>query len=132
MEQSTGVREAMLRFYERFSAGDAAEFARSVSRERDSLVIGTAPTEWYDGRDKWLAAFEEQIAAIPGIRLEAGELRCWEEGSIGWAADRPRFALPDGNAIQSRLTAVLRREDGEWKLVQAHFSVGVADEEAIG
>lgn len=76
MEQSAGVREAKLRFYDRFSAGKAADFARSVSREQDSLVIGTAPTEWYDGRDKWLAAFGEQINAMPDIRLEAGELRC--------------------------------------------------------
>lgn len=132
MEQSVSVREAMQRFYDRFSAGDAADFARSVSREADTMVIGTAPTEWYDGRDKWLAAIEEQIAAIPDIRLEAGELRCWEEGSVGWAADRPRFVLPDGSAIEVRLTAVLRQEDGEWKLVQVHFSVGVADEDAIG
>jgi ketosteroid isomerase-like protein len=131
MQPSAGVREAMLLFYDRFSAGDVASFARSLSREADSMVIGTSPTEWYEGRDRWIAAYEEQITAIPGIRLEAGEVRGWEDGSVGWAADRPRFVLPNGLALPGRLTAVLRREDGEWKLAQAHFSVGVPDETAL-
>lgn len=29
------------------------------------------------------------------------------------------------------LTAVLREEDGDWKVVHLHFSVGVPDEEAM-
>jgi SnoaL-like domain len=131
MQQSPGVREAMQRFYDRFSAGDVGGFERTVSREPDGFVIGTGPTEWLDGRDAWIAGYREQIQAVPGIRLEAGTVRGWEEGTIGWAADRPRFVLPDGTAIPTRMTAVLRREDGEWRLVNAHFSVGVPDDAMI-
>jgi hypothetical protein len=29
------------------------------------------------------------------------------------------------------MTAVLRNESGDWRLVHAHFSVGVPDEQAI-
>jgi ketosteroid isomerase-like protein len=39
--------------------------------------------------------------------------------------------MPDGSAIKTRVTAVLRRDDGTWKLVHAHFSVGVPDEEVV-
>ena len=72
-------------------------------------------------------------AAFPptGLRVEAGDLRAWEEGSVGWLSDTPSFVLPDGTAIRTRTTAVMRREDGDWKLVQAHVSVGVPDEEVI-
>jgi ketosteroid isomerase-like protein len=126
MQQSEGVKEAMLRFYDRFTANDAGSFDRLVSQEQDSMVIGTAPEEWMDDREKFRAAF-----GMEGVRLEAGnDLRAWEEGSVGWLADRPTFVLPDGSTIPTRLTAVMRQEDGEWKLVQAHFSVGVSDEEA--
>lgn len=31
--------------------------------------------------------------------------------------------------MKARLTAVLHREDGRWKLVHMHVSVGVPDEE---
>jgi ketosteroid isomerase-like protein len=131
MQESGDVRQALLRFYEAFSAGDAAGFERVVSREPDGMVIGTGPSEWLDGREAWLAGYREQITAVPGIRLEAGDLRAWEEGGVGWAADQPRFVLPDGAVLTTRLTAVLRQEDGEWRLVQAHFSVGVPDELAV-
>jgi hypothetical protein len=50
---------------------------------------------------------------------------------MGWVVDDPTFIFPDGSAIQTRLTAVMRQEDGRWKLVHAHFSVGVPDEEVI-
>jgi hypothetical protein len=29
------------------------------------------------------------------------------------------------------MTGVLRREDGDWRVVHLHFSVGVPDEQAI-
>jgi ketosteroid isomerase-like protein len=41
------------------------------------------------------------------------------------------FFFPDGSAMKTRLTAVLRREEGAWKLVHLHVSVGVPDEEVI-
>ena len=33
--------------------------------------------------------------------------------------------------MKTRLTAVLRREDGAWKLVHMHVSVGVPDDEVV-
>ena len=43
MEQSVGVREGLLRFYERFSSGEAAEFAEVIARTEGVSVIGTDP-----------------------------------------------------------------------------------------
>ncbi len=90
------------------------------------MIIGTAAHEWHGDRDKWKAAFPPI-----GLRVEAGDIEAWQEGSIGWLADTPSFVLPDGTAIRTRATAVMRREDGEWKLVQCHVSVGVPDELAL-
>lgn len=126
MEESAGVREAMLRYYDRASAGDAASFDQLVSREQASMIIGTAPNEWHGDRDGWKAAFPPQ-----GLRVGAGDLRAYEEGSVGWLADQPSFVLPDGTAVRTRATAVMRREDGGWKLVQAHVSIAVPDEQAV-
>jgi SnoaL-like domain len=50
---------------------------------------------------------------------------------VGFATDEPRFVLPDGQFLPTRLTGVLHQEGGEWKVVHLHFSVGVPDEEAI-
>jgi ketosteroid isomerase-like protein len=131
MERSAGVRDAVLRFYDRFSAGDIEGFGRLISRAGDALVIGTDPQQWGDGRAAWISGFEATSRAWKGIRFDSTDLRSYEEGSMGWAADRPTVVAPDESILKTRLTAVLHREDGEWRLVNVHLSVGVPDEEVI-
>jgi hypothetical protein len=131
MEQSSELKDLMLRFYDRFSAGDVEGFAQTITAWEGAFVIGTDPQQWEDGRAAWIAGYEAQVRQVEGIRLEPGDLRCYTEGSLGWAADRPTFVLPDGSTIPTRMTAVARLEDGAWKLVNAHFSVGVPDDEVV-
>jgi hypothetical protein len=126
MQQSAAVREALLRFYDRLSASDVASFDQLVSKDPATLVIGTAPGEWVTERDRLRFGFEAE-----GVRIEPEHPVGYEEGSMGWVVDEPRFFFPDGSAMKTRLTAVLRREDGAWRLVHMHVSVGVPDEEVV-
>ncbi len=126
VRQSEGVRDAMLRFCERLSAGDVASFEAVVSQEPSSLIIGTAPGEWVTERERMRFGFEAE-----GVRLEAKDPVGYEEGSLGWVVDQPAFVFPDGSAMQTRCTAVMRQEEGRWKLVHMHLSVGVPDEEVV-
>lgn len=103
-----------------------ASFDQLVSREEATLVIGTAPGEWVRERERLRFGFEAE-----GLRLEAGDPQGYEEGSMGWGIDEPTMVLPNGDAVQTRLTTVMLREDEAWKLVHAHFSVGVPDEEVV-
>jgi len=126
VQQSTAVQEAMLRFYDRLSASDVGSFDQLVSQHPATLVIGTAPGELVTERDRLRFGFEAE-----GVRIEAGDPTGYEEGSMGWVVDQPTFFFPDGSSMQTRLTAVLRREDDAWKLVHMHVSVGVPDEEVV-
>jgi ketosteroid isomerase-like protein len=133
MRRSAQVRDTLLRFYEVFSAADLEAFAQIIAHEEDEgvLVIGTDPGDWAEGRQQWIAAREALMHAMEGLRLEAGEEpRGYEEGSMGWVADRPRAVLPEGT-ISTRLTGVVRQEEGEWRFVHVHLSVGVPDEEVV-
>jgi hypothetical protein len=132
MRRSAEVRDALLRFYEVFSAADLEGFAQIIAQEDEGiLVIGTDPGDWAEGRERWIAAREALMHAMPGLRLEAGEEpRGYEEGLMGWVADRPRAVLPDG-PISTRLTGVVRQAEGEWRFVHIHLSVGVPDEEVV-
>jgi ketosteroid isomerase-like protein len=60
------------------------------------------------------------------------ELDAFVEGTVGWASSRFRWMSKDGSEIPMRWTAVFHREDGEWKMVQVHASVGVPNEEVFG
>lgn len=127
MQRSEGVAQAIQRMYDAFTANDLGAFTDLITEEDDTLAIGTAPHEWHVGRAKWLQEF-----GMPGIQLRGGDIVAWEEGSIGWLADRPTFVLPDGSELQVRMTCVLRKERGDWRLVQLHASIPITDEEATG
>ena len=133
MRRSAEVRDTLLRFYEVFSAPDLEGFAQIITQEADEgvLVIGTDPGDWAEGRERWIAARETLTHSMEGLRLEAGEEpQGYEEGSMGWVADRPTAVLPEG-PISTRLTGVVCQEEGEWRLVHIHISVGVSDEEVV-
>lgn len=125
MDPSIEVREAVLDFYGAISAKQVARFDDIVSSHPATLVIGTSPGEWVTERDRLRYGFEAE-----GLTLEAGPRPAgWAEGSVGWFTDEPRYLFPDGSAMRTRLTAVVRREDGRWKIVHMHWSVGVPDDE---
>lgn len=127
MQPSAEIRDALLRFYDRLSASDVESFDELVSQEPATLIIGTAPGEWVTERERMKFGFETEE-----FRIEAGNAPVgYEEGSMGWVVDEPTFTFPDGSAMDTRLTVVMHREDGRWKLVHMHVSVGVPDEEVV-
>jgi ketosteroid isomerase-like protein len=115
----------MLRFYERLSAKDVAAFEGLVSADPVTLVIGTAPGEWVTERARLRYGFE-----VEGVSLEPGASPTgYERGDVGWFVDEPTYHFPDGSRMHTRMTAILQREDGDWRIVHMHVSVGVPDEE---
>jgi hypothetical protein len=85
MRRSAEVRDALLRFYEVFPAGELEEFAQIIVRENEGvLVIGTDPAQWTEGREQWIEAREAVVHAMEGLCFEADEQpHGYEEGSIG-------------------------------------------------
>jgi SnoaL-like domain len=125
MKESQVVQDAMLHFYDRLSASDVGSFDQLVSSNPATVVIGTAPGEIVRERNRLRFGFETE-----GLRIEPGTNPTgYEEGSLGWVIDEPTFVFPDGTPMTTRLTSVMHWEDGLWKLVHMHVSVGVPDEE---
>ena len=127
--------EAVVRgVLESIGTADADAFAEHLSNESDVVLIGTDAKEWWRGRDEVSAAVRAQFAATPGMRVDvrSTDLEGHSSGDVGWAAGRARFEVPHGASNEIRFTAVLRREGGGWKVVQAHSSLGVPNDEAFG
>jgi hypothetical protein len=131
MERSVELRDIILAAFEDYSSDDASAIERHTSRQAEVRLIGTDPNEWFEGEQA--AEVLKREAQDPSFRVSSlDELEVFVEGSVGWASGRPTWMLEDGTEIPSRWTAVFHQEDGEWKLVQAHTSVGVPDEELFG
>jgi hypothetical protein len=128
MPMSEDVKQAMLEFYKRFSAGDVAVFAEHITEQEDALVIGTDPSQWAVGHDAWVAGYAAVREQMPGLQPRAGDrLTAFQDGTIGWAADQALIVLPDGAVVPIRITAVFRHEGAIWRIVTAHLSLGVPD-----
>jgi len=130
MERSPSLEKELARLYEAFSQGDANLMEELTSSREGVVFIGTDPDEWFEDVSGIRALLEAQAGA--GIAVVHGDPRAFEEGTVGWVADRGHFELPDGTKVPFRITAVFHRENGTWKLVQEHASVAVSNEEAIG
>lgn len=130
MQRSQAVREGILNFYTRFSAGDPGAFEAGLATGAGVSVIGSGPGEGHTTREDWVATYRSAIAEM-GLKLRGDDPVGFEQGTFGYGTDTPSFVRPDGSTLPTRLTAVLSKDDGEWKVVHLHFSVGVPDEDAI-
>jgi ketosteroid isomerase-like protein len=130
MERSDELVQLMHGLYDGMRSGDVSAFESATLDE--VLVIGSDPEEWWDGRDAVVAAFRGQTEAMGGgFPVKAGNPVAYSHGDVGWIADQGTMAGPDGS-IPFRLTVVTVRTDGDWKVAQMHFSMGVPNEEAFG
>ena len=130
MERSPEVVAGLAAFYAALNSQDVEQFSARLADGDGVSVIGTAPGEGHDSRDDWIATYRVGIGEFV-LRLEGGDSPVgYRSGDVGFAIDRPTFVLPGGR-LPARLTAVLAEQDGEWRMVHAHFSVGVPDEEAL-
>jgi ketosteroid isomerase-like protein len=132
MNQSVELKNMMLRLYEAVSSGDVNALERLISHREDVLAIGTDPGEWWMGYKTIDRIFKTQSQEMGKVQIKAGELSTFVEGTVGWASDKAKIQLPNGQEIPVRVTNVFHQEDGEWKVVQHHVSVGVPNSEAIG
>jgi ketosteroid isomerase-like protein len=135
MEPSPELRQIIAGWFEAVSKGDESWVDRHVSRQAGVRLVGTNPTLQFEAGD--VAEFmkvEVRASGASGGRIKAspGEPEAFREGSVGWGMTRPRLTLSDGKKVSMRWSGVFHQEDGEWKLVQFHASVGVANEALRG
>jgi len=126
MQESAEVRDAMVRFFDRLSAGDVASFDDVVAQHPGVVVIGTAPGEWVRDRDRLRDGFEAE-----GARVEPADPVGYREGNLGWGVDEPTFFFPGDVSVNARVTGILLREEDRWRLVHMHVSVGVPDDDVM-
>lgn len=132
MKKSDELRTLTLESYNAFEKGDYTFFERHTSKEDGVLAIGSDPEEWWAGYDTITRVFKAQMQEMGGFVLADADPQAFSEGSVGWVADYPKMRLPDGTEIPFRITAVYQKENGAWKMVQWHGSIGMPNEEMIG
>jgi hypothetical protein len=136
MKRSSELRDLCVALSEVHSLADAPFIERHVSIREGVLSIGSDPKEWIEG-ERVLEAFnlalqDDEVRSSPFEEDFVGELDAFVEGTVGWASSRFGWTAKDGCEVPMRWSAVFHLEDGEWKMVQAHASVRVPNEQIFG
>ena len=132
MEPAPELVLFMEQLYRSYAAFDAEAVNDGIARNSGSLVIGTAPDEWHLGYDAIAPLFRVQFQEMPPVQFEVEDIVAWKEGTVGWIASRALLAIEGMPSVPTRATLVLHEEGAYWRIVQWHFSMPAANEEALG
>jgi adenylate cyclase len=131
MHPSDEIKNAVLHLYASMTSGDVSAIERLFSRQSGVLAIGSDPNEWWTDYDTINQVFSAQFQGGSGKPIIAKDLHAFAEGTVGWASERRTSRLPNGNEIAIRETLVFHQEEGEWKIVQLHVSLGIPNEDVF-
>jgi ketosteroid isomerase-like protein len=124
------IRKLLDELIEAQNSGDAPRLRAMLSERPDAVHVGTDAEEW------WTSGQLVDAVAVAGggggIRAVADDMDVHVQGDIAWAEGRGRFTRADGAERPVRITAVLVREGGQWKLVQSHASIAVPNADIFG
>jgi uncharacterized protein (TIGR02246 family) len=123
------IRAVLDQLLEAQNAGDAERVRSMLSERPDAVHIGSDAEEWWTSKQ-----IADAVAAVGGadaIQAVADDIVTHVEGEVAWAEGRGRFTTAGGER-PVRMTAVLVREGGQWKVVQSHASIGVPNAAIFG
>lgn len=127
MQSSDELKKLILQLYEKEASSGIFDFAKQLySRQEGTLLIGSEPCDRYEGYDAIIHFYE--AAGAVGLEIKVDEIEAYDEGAFGWAVDRVTARFTNGIEIPVRHTYIFHREEGGWKIIHAHISVGVSDE----
>ena len=130
MERSNELEVLVEAWFAAASRGDASLVLGHVSDSDGTRLIGSDPSEVLKGG---VAVRQFLVGEIEGgggqATFRPADTEAFSAGSVGWATTHLTITLPDGRSVSPRWSAVFQHEDGVWKFVQTHASIGVPNDE---
>ncbi|RYU62490.1 hypothetical protein EWI61_03145 [Methylolobus aquaticus] len=124
-------------FHAASTNGDIEAMKRLTLGGPKTLAIGTSPDEkfvgydavigWWQGLFDFLGSVGYPNGGLP-VTPAATPLQVGHSGSVGWIAAEATWNFANGDT-PFRISLVLRKEHGRWKILQQHFSVGISNED---
>jgi ketosteroid isomerase-like protein len=128
MERAPEIEQLFREAYVAIQQGNPAPMIDLFSRDESTVALGSDPDERAQGPDEVSAMLKEYAASrdvMPRVTVE--DVVAHRDGDVGWghvalAMHRPTDTVP------WRETMVLRRENGDWKIIEFTVSLLVPNE----
>ena len=129
MQKSAELEDLVRAWFDAATRGDASLVDELVSPGEGTRLIGSDPGERFSGG----AVAEFLRGEVEGAGGEANftatDTEAFSEGTVGWATTSLTITMPDGKHVSPRWSAVLHQENGGWRFVQTHASIGIPNKE---
>lgn len=126
------VQRVVDQYTEALERGDSALFASLMADDEMMITFGTDAAERWVGKRSLMASFEKQISAFDIERIDVSDqvIRLSQSETTAWFSELADWHVQVGgktDVIQGiRITGVLEKQAGGWKIVQFHTSAPVA------
>lgn len=135
VDDEEAVRAVIERSMKAFQSGDLETIDALSSDRPGCITIGTDPDEWWDkpAAMAWIREAMSNPGAISvddsPVRAEPGDYTVHVHGDVAWTEGRGKLVNDQGDECAVRNTGVFVREDGGWRCVQSHGSIGVPNQD---
>ena len=133
MEPSPELEAFARRLAEAFNSRDTETRLNLYADEPGLIVLGSAPDEWWSGYATMrsvVTTLTPEFEAIDST-IEVEHVEAFSEGTVGWFVCR-LVMRSRTMTVPMRYTAVVHLDRGVWRIVHAHLSQGVDDENSFG
>ncbi len=131
VRRSPEIEAVFRRLWRAFVDGSEAAFSNLMSSDAGFRMILSADDQWFAGPD-FAPMFAERGRMMDVERLEFERLEAYEKHDVGWVAAEVTVTMRSGRSTTFRTTMALVIEDGVWKAIQVHTSVGVPQADVFG
>ena len=130
MERSPELEQLVVAWFAGASRGDPSLVDAHVSLGDGTLLIGSDPGEVFRGGSAVALFLRGEVESAAGnAAFSPADIKAFQEGTVGWATTNVTITMPDRRHVSPRWSAVFHLEDGVWRFVQTHASIGVANED---
>ncbi len=130
-ESSAEIEQVLRDAVEAIANSDLDEIARRTSRDPCAVAIGSDPGEWTEGYEEIMRLMRDSTPdGEVGITAGLDDVKAFAEGTVGWAAGHGYFEI-GGKRVPVRITTVVHQENGDWRMVQTHASIGVPNDRML-
>lgn len=124
----TDAYRTVTEYFDTLVSGDVDRLSGMMSSAEFYVKIGTDAGEVIEGGENALGYYRHHVASAEDFSIRFENLDVQERGSVAWFYTRQRWRLKWSGVreeLAMRMTGVLEKEDGHWRFVQIHASVGV-------
>jgi len=123
------IETVIQKIYSAFEALDATKLDENFSHSETLTAFGTDEDENFYGWEKYKSVHEVQFKAVRSFQFKSTDRRVFEHDDTAWFSDRVHWKIETktGETVDTkvRITGVLVKENGNWRIVQWHVSQGV-------